>query len=154
LLQVDACADASLWETAARFDFTPLDQIPAKTITSARLTWDEASDDASGRCVESVWLVTADWPQSILPGPLPGTAYPIEFFTGVGEKPHVDVTAPVQRAVLHIPSVLGTSPDARFGFMLRSAIDSIDEVQPDNPDCFAYVSNITLHLTYVVPEQD
>jgi hypothetical protein len=150
-----------LWETAVRFDLTSLDQIPIKTVTGARLTFDEAieSQPVVGidlpSCVSELAIATSQWPAASGNSPRPSLfdAFPSQFYAAVSGQ-DVDVTAAVERSALHVPPLLGTSGNVRYGFILRT-LDSIDEAQPDGPAtafCGSYLSNLTLHVTYVVPQ--
>jgi hypothetical protein len=156
---LDNCTE--LWETAVRFDFTQLDQIPVKTITQAGLSFDEAMQtDYGGGCATALSIATSNWPAANGTGakPLPLVALPGQFYKTFDSTP-VDVTGPVQQSIMHVPALLGASSDVRYGFILSSGLGDIEQaLQPAEGAvvpgslCASSLSNIKLHLTYVIPD--
>jgi hypothetical protein len=156
---LDNCTE--LWETAVRFDFTQLDQIPMKTITQAELSFDEAMQtDYGGGCATALSIATSNWPaaSSEPTEPLRFAALPGEFYSNI-ESTAVDVTAPVRLSLMHVQPILPFSSDVRDGFILSSGLADIQQaLQPaDGAEapgslCASSLSNIKLHLTYVIPD--
>lgn len=177
-MEVDAQADIRYMEkidswafqTGVHFDLSQLDQIPAKSVTSANLTFDEARfrwTEASGDdrdvpgCIAAVGLPTTDWlavPNgSLIPNitiadfsPWPSDR---QDFSGTA----FDVTGPVQ-SMLQQPR----NSDQRFAvmpqnvqpifpnsFVLRGANEGLQG--DDESSCLSAVSNARLHVSFIVP---
>jgi hypothetical protein len=164
--------DSWALQSGVHFDFSQLDQIPAKTVTSAVLTFDEARFRWTGAngddrdvpgCIAAVGLPTTDWlavPNgSLIPNitvtdfsPWPSDR---QDFSGTA----FDVTGPVQ-SMLQQPR----NSDQRFAvmpqggqqifpnsFVLRGADEGLHG--DDESSCVSALSNAKLHVTFSVPEQ-
>jgi hypothetical protein len=164
--------DSFVSQSGPHFDLTQLDQIPAKTVTGASLTFDEARfrwTDADGTdhdvrgCISTVGLPTVDWhtnpPDSLIPNTTVADFSPWpsdrQDFSGT----QFDVTGPVQSMLQQLPSsdqrlavpARDLNPMFPNSFVLRGAREELHG--DDQSSCMSSVTNVKLQVTYVVPER-
>jgi hypothetical protein len=167
--QYDGC-EWAVWQTAVRFDLSQLDPIASKTITDATLTFDERKNvwtdyDGSSRdvpgCVATLGLATTDWVGSEPNGPYPNATI-VDF--SPWPSPRSDFSGTAFTVTDQVRLMFAPEPDGgplaplgrelrngyRSGFVLRGAIEELHA--DDSTSCLSWVSNLKLHITYVVPE--
>jgi hypothetical protein len=157
-------AGSGVAQTAVRFDFSQLDQIRTKQVTAAMLTFDEQEArwtefDGSPRqvpgCVAVLGLANSDWAAGDPSDGLFPNATILDFRPWPSDRQdfngrQFDVTGWVQTMFFdNLPVGPDLRTPRRFGFVLRGAIEDLDN--GDFTSCMSTVSNIQLHLTYDVP---
>jgi hypothetical protein len=168
-IRYDEKVDSWAFQSGVHFDLTQLDQIPAKTVTSASLTFDEARfrwTDAEGNdrdapgCISTLGLPTTDW-LTIPHGSLIPNTTVADFSPWPSDRQDFsgttfDVTGPVQSMLQQ-----HRNSDQRFAvmpqdgqlifpnsFVLRGANEGLQG--DDESSCLSAVSNARLHVTFVV----
>jgi hypothetical protein len=159
-----SCQWTGAAQTAVRFDFSQIDQVPNKQITSAVLTFDEqearwTESDGSARqvpgCVAVLGLANSDWAAGDPSDGLFPNATIVDFRPWPSDRQdfngrQFDVTGWVQTMFFdNLPVGPDLRTPRRFGFVLRGAIEDLNG--DDFTSCMSTLSNIQLHLTYDVP---